>query len=216
MPPRRRKAEVVEEPVEIVEEEIDEVDDDTFEELDDEDTDEDVEEVEDDDLDEVEEVEEEAPAPKATRGKKAAAAKKTTTAKAAPKVQGSGNDSVWLASVVTKNTNKTVDSRGIRVLLRKLAKEGVLPRVIGEDRGRYDFPNGTKDPVVIEVIKRVKAGALDVAKGEGLAAARAAKARKAAENQPPAPKATPAKNTAKKTTAKAAPAKATKRTRAKA
>lgn len=228
----RRKSKAAPEPVvEEVVEEIEELEEDEdFEELDD-DADEDTDEADEDeatdededDLEEIEEVEEEPePAPK-TRGKKATAAKKTTTAKAAAKTEGSGNDSAWLAAHVSEQTGKPVDARALRVLLRKMAKEGVIERVVGTDRARYDWPDGAKDPVVKDVVKRVKDGALERAKNDGLAAARAAKeAKKAAKDTETTE--VPAKKTVKKTTtakatpakATATPAKATKKARAKA
>lgn len=207
----RRKAP---EPVEEIEE-IEELDD--LEELDD---DGDAEVEDDDDLAELED-EEEEPEPVAKPVKKAAA-KKTTTAKAAaPKVQTSGNDSNWLAGVVTKHTGKEVDSRQIRVLLRKLAKTGKLAREVGVDRNRYDFPLGVKDPIVVQVVKLVKAGALEQDTTDRLAAARAAKeAKKAAavEAETPAPvkkaapAAAPVRKRAAAPAAKAAPVKRTRAT----
>lgn len=227
---RRKKATVVEEPVEVIEEVEEVEDDEEFEELDDEagdetedEEEEDAEELEEgDDLEEIEEVEEDpTPAPK-TRGKKAAA--KSTAAKVAKPPAASEFNSAWLAEHVSTSVGKPVDSRGLRVLLRKLAGEGVIKREVGTDRIRYDFPGGARDPIVVEVIKRVKSGALEKAKNDGLEAARAAKAKKAAAAAAaaaPAKKTTksaPAKSTPARKTTTAAPAKAApaKRTRARA
>jgi hypothetical protein len=159
--------------------------DDVFEELDE------LEEAADDDLEELDEPEETKPA--RGRAKKAAPAAKKTAAKAAPKSESSEYDSNWLASHITEETGVEYDSRGVRMLLRKLAKDGSLDREIGTDRARYTFPKGPTDPTVRAVIKMVKSGEAQAVKREGL------------ENV----KAKAAAAPAKKTTTKAAPAKKT-------
>lgn len=174
-------------PVEEPEEEFEEI----------EEGDEDLEELED------EEAEDEAPAPKAKKTTKAAASN-------AP-----ANGSAWLAAHVTEVTGETYDSRGVRMLLRKLAKDGTLDREVGETRDRYSF-TGPNDPIVKKVVAMVKSGEAKAMKQAGLekvkaaaeakrAAQKAAKESEVEEVEEEAPKPT-RRRTAP---AKAAPAKAT-------
>jgi hypothetical protein len=131
--------------------------------------------------------------------------------------------SPWLAAHVTEVTGETFDARGIRMLLRKLAKDGKLERVVGETKTRYEF-TGPEDKTVKAVITMVKDGTAKELKRAGLekvkadseakrAAKKAAKAKAAAEaadevedevDEAPAPK--------RKKTA-TAPAKATPATK---
>lgn len=167
-----------------------EVTEDEFEDMEDEDTEADetedgyVEGTEDDDLEELEE-DEEAPAPaKKTRAKAAAAdgEKPKRTPPTRPAIQFG---SPWLAAYVTEHTDETYDARGIRMLLRKLAKDEVFQREVGVDRNRYEF-SGPKDPVVVAVLAMVNSGAAKALKQAGLekvkADAAAKKAAKAKEN----------------------------------
>lgn len=198
----RAKAKVaeVEEPIE---------DEDEFEEIED----------GDDDLEELEEVgeddDEAAPTPKA---KKTAAATKAKASNA-PKF-----GSAELAAYITETTGENYDGRSIRMLLRKLAKDGKHDRVVGETRDRYSF-TGPNDPTVKAVLAMVKSGEARAMKQEGLQAVKekaeakkaAAKAAKEAEvedveeeavEEAPRPRRTrPA--AAKPGPAKATPAKAT-------
>jgi hypothetical protein len=159
----------------------------------------------DDDLEELTE-EEPAPTPAKRTRAKAAPAKATKTAptkaatKAAPASDRSEFDSNWLAAHVTEETGIEYDGRAVRMLLRKLAKDGHLAREIGTDRSRYDFPRGANDPTVKAVIKLIKSGEAKAVAQEGLAEAKASKAAKAA----PAKKAAAPAKTAP---AKAAPAR---------
>jgi hypothetical protein len=141
--------------------------------------------------------------------------------------------SPWLAAHVTEVTGDNYDSRAIRMLLRKLAKDGTLERTVGEDRGRYEF-SGPKDPIVLAIVKMVKDGTAKALKQEGLQAVKDAaakkradaKAAKAAEaegddeddmdevEETPAPKRTVRKTTPTKTTAPAKATPATARRRA--
>jgi hypothetical protein len=176
-----------------VEEAFEEVDDD-LEEL--EEPEDDLEELED------EEEEEEEPAPK-KRGrpaKKAApVAKKVAKKTAAAEDDGAPEyGSVWLAEYVSEQTGKEYDSRSMRVLLRRLAKDGTLPREIGVDRSRYEFPKGENDPTVKQIVRLVKSGAVEKARAESLASVKETAAKK---------KAAPAAAPVKKATKKAAPAK---------
>lgn len=175
MPPRRRttKPAVVETPV---------VEDDAFEDVDDLDE---LDEVTDEVSDDVED--EPTPAPKTSRNAKVTKAAPKAAASAAPK---SEFDSNWLAEHVNEMCGTSYDSRAIRMLLRKLAKDGFLEREVGTDRSRYSFPKGANDPTVKAVVKAVKTGAVEAEKAEKIAAAQATKAAKAAPK--PAAKAAPA------------------------
>lgn len=138
-----------------------------------------LEDPEDDDLEELEDDTEEddeepAPAPRKTAAKKTTA--KAAAKKAAPAPASSdGNefDSNWLAAYVSEETGQPYDSRGIRMLLRKLAKDGLLAREIGTDRSRYTFPKGANDAIVRQVVKLVSSGQGAAIKREGLAAVKA-------------------------------------------
>jgi hypothetical protein len=154
----------------------------------------------DDDLD-LDEDEAEQPAP-ATRARKAAAKPaKKAAAKAAPKAEGSGFDSNWLATHVNESVDgSTLTARDVRMLLRKMAKNGELAREVGTDRSRYDFPKGANDPTVKKVVLAVKRGELAAEKKAGLDSAKAAGAAKKAA-------ATPAKKAPAKVTAEATPAR---------
>lgn len=184
------------------------VEDDVFEEVDE------IEELEDpaDDLEELEE--EPAPVPVKRTRKATAAPAKATPTKAATKTaptkrapapaatdEASEYDSNWLASYVTEETGMQYDGRSVRMLLRKLAKNGAFAREIGTDRSRYTFPKGANDPIVRQVIKMVRSGEAATIKREGLETVKANKAAAA-----------PTKTT-KAAPAKAAPTKATTRRR---
>jgi len=189
----RRRAAAPVEPVET---------DDAFEEL--------------EEVDETDEVEE-APAPK-TRARKAT---KSTAPADKPATGTNELGSVWLAEHITEVTGVEYDSRGIRMLLRKIAKdpEGPLARTIGEDRTRYTF-KGPNDAVVKAVVRMVKSGEATAVKREGLEKVKsttATKRTRAKATEDEAPESTPRTRTRKATAAKAASAKATptrRRTRA--
>lgn len=189
----RRRAAAPVEPVET---------DDAFEEL--------------EEVDETDEIEE-APAPK-TRARKAT---KSTAPADKPATGTNELGSVWLAEHITEVTGVEYDSRGIRMLLRKIAKdpEGPLARSIGEDRTRYTF-RGPNDAVVKAVVRMVKSGEATAVKREGLEKVKsttATKRTRAKATEDEAPESTPRTRTRKATAAKAAPAKATptrRRTRA--
>lgn len=193
---RRRKAAPEPEPVET---------EDAFEELDDVDEDDDLEEIGDED-----EVEEPAPT-KAKRGaKKAAPAKKAPAAKAeSSDANGEVYNTAWLAEHVTEVTGENHDSRSIRMLLRKMAANDELARVVGEDRTRYVFPKGPNDMIVRLVVKKVKAGELKAAKSEGLERVKKTAAAKKTTTRAAASESETAKRPGRKAAAKAAaPAKA--------
>lgn len=133
-----------------------------------------VDELEDVELDELEETDEvvaEAPA----KGKKAKAVKTPKE----PKVEVPTFGTAQLAEHVGKATGKTYDGKAIRVLLRKMAKDGVIARTVGEDRARYSF-TGPDDPQVAAIVTAIKSGAAEKAKAESLEAAKASKAAKKA------------------------------------
>lgn len=191
---RRRKAAAEPEPAET---------EDAFEEL--EDDEDDLEELGDD---------EEEPAPvKAKRGAKKAAPPKKVEDESVEEVY----NTAWLAEHVTEMTGDNHDSRSIRMLLRKMAKNDELARVVGEDRTRYVFPRGPNDPIVRLVVKKVKAGELKAVQQEGLErvkkTAKKTTPRAAAPESETAP---PAKRSGRKAAAKAATkaAPTTKRRRA--
>lgn len=139
---------------------------------------EEVDELEDEveDLEEEDAEEEAAPAPK-TKAKPAA--------KAAPAVETKGT--TWLTEHVNEQAGTSYNSAAIRILLRKLVKDGVLSREIGTDRSRYDF-SGPKDPTVLAVVKAVKAGAIKEARDEKLGKLKEGAAAKKAAGTAPAPK----------------------------
>ena len=193
---------------------VEEPDEDEFEDAEEIDEDEDLEELEDEEP-------EEAPAPKAKKTAKATAAKNAN----APKF-----GSAELAAYITETTGENFDGRSVRMLLRKLAKDGKHDRVVGETRDRYAF-TGPNDPTVKAVLAMVKSGEAKAMKQEGLQAVKdkaaekraAAKAAKEAEveemdeveevEEAPRPRRTRAAAAKPATPAKATPAKATTTTR---
>lgn len=143
---------------------VEEPDEDEFEEMDDE-----TDAPEDDDLDELEEADEdETPAPKKRTTKKASAATDGEKPKRKPPVRPViEHSSAWLAAHVTEVTGETYDARGIRMLLRKMASDGTLKRVVGEDRNRYEF-TGPEDATVKAVITMIQSGEAKALKQAGL------------------------------------------------
>jgi predicted transcriptional regulator len=134
------------------------------------------------DLEEDEAVEA-APAPKAKKAKAAkVAAEKPAKEKSAPIEFGSA----WLATHVNEQAGTAYDAYNLRILLRKLTKDGVLTRAESEGRARYSF-TGPEDPQVQQIVEAVKSGAADQAKQERLDKLKADRASK--------PKATKAKAT---------------------
>lgn len=119
----------------------------------------------------LEDDEEEAPAPKAKKAK----AEKPAKA-AAPKIEFGTKE---LADHVNKEAGTSFDAYNLRILLRKLTKEGILERVESEGRARYSF-TGPKDPQVVAIVKAVKEGATEKAKQERLDKLKADRAAKKA------------------------------------
>lgn len=147
---------------------------------------EEVEELEedDDDLEELEEDEVEEVAPKK-------AAKKGTPAASA--VTFGVSD---LAAYLVQKTGTKVDARGLRTLIRKMARDGSkrIDRVIvAGNRTRYDW-SGPNDPEVKRIIAAFEGGELEADKQEKL---QALKDRKASQG--------PKKATSKKAKRKPAP-----------
>lgn len=132
------------------------------------------EEIEIDEVD-VDEVEaDEAPAPKAKKA-----------AKKAPVREAVAFGTNELAAHVNAETGKSYDAYALRILLRKLAKDGVITRDESTGRARYSF-SGPKDPQVKAIVKAVKEGAAEKAKTErleGLKETRKAKAKPAAKKK---------------------------------
>lgn len=133
-----------------------------------------------DDLDDELELvadEDDAPAkPKKGKGK-------TAAPKAEPKAESTGMGAAWLAEYVNEECDTELTAANIRVILRKMAKEGEFDREVGEDRARYQF-TGERDPIVKAVIKRVKNGEVAQAKAERLAAAKSGSSKKAKAVEP--------------------------------
>jgi antitoxin component of RelBE/YafQ-DinJ toxin-antitoxin module len=198
------KAAPAPEPVELEEDEFEETDE--------------VEETdEDDDLEELEEAEEEPE----TKPKRKPPVRKTEPKAKAPKAPAIEFGSAWLAAHVTEQTGETYDGRAVRMLLRKLAKDGKLPRVVGETRDRYQF-TGPQDATVLAVVKMVKDGTAKALRQEGLekvktqaAAAKAAgpETEDMEEDDEDVVEETPAPKPRRTATKTAAPAKATPATK---
>lgn len=119
---------------------------------------------------------------KAAPAAKAKAAPKKAAAKPAPTATKTANDpiefgSAWLVDHVNEQAGTSYTASTLRILLRKLTREGVLERE-AEGRQRYNFPKGANDPQVKAIVKAVKGGAAEKAKAErleGLKEQRAAK-----------------------------------------
>lgn len=126
----------------------------------------------DDDLELIED-EYDAPAPKSKKSKSPKA-----PAEKAEKADSTGYGASWLAEYVNEELDTDYTAAQMRVVLRKMAKDGDLEREVGTDRARYNF-TGEKDPIVRAVLKRVKSGEADEAKKERLEAARSGPSGKA-------------------------------------
>lgn len=135
-----------------------------------------VEEV-DEDIEELEELEDDSVEEAAPKKKGAAAAVTFGVAD--------------LAAHLSEKHNKKITTRELRMLIRKLARDGRVDReIIPGNRSRYDW-SGLNDPEVKRIIKAYEAGELDADKAEKLAelkkrgeakrAAKKAAAAKAAE-----------------------------------
>lgn len=107
-----------------------------------------------------------APAKTAAPAKKAKAAAPVKEAK--PKAEAIEYGSAWLVDHVNAEAGTAYTASTLRILLRKLTKEGVLDRDSEGGRQRYNFPKGANDPQVRAIVKAVKAGGAEKAKAERL------------------------------------------------
>lgn len=125
--------------------------------------------IEDVDLDEVDLEAEEVEEPKAKPARKARA-KKTAEPKAEgkpiqPKIEFGSKE---LAEHVNAEAGTNLDAYKLRILLRKLTKDGVIQRDESQARARYSF-TGPEDPQVVAIVEAVKSGAHEKAEKERLA-----------------------------------------------
>lgn len=75
-----------------------------------------------------------------------------------------------LADLILEETGKTVTTRELRTLLRKMARDGRIDRkIIPGNRTRYDWA-GPEDPEVQAALEAYKSGELEADKKEKLAA----------------------------------------------
>lgn len=116
-----------------------------------------------------------------------AAAKKTATTKAkpAPEPEVAEEETIFgvadVAELIKVKTGKVVKTRDLRILLRKLARDGRLDReIIAGNRARWVF-SGPEDPAVEKIIEAFEAGELDADKKAKLDALKARKAAQKAE-----------------------------------
>jgi|SRR6187431_871237 hypothetical protein len=86
-----------------------------------------------------------------------------------------------VAELIKVRTGKTVKTRDLRILLRKLARDGRLDRVIvAGNRARWEF-DGADDPRVAVILEAYDNGELEADKKEKLDALKARKAAQKAE-----------------------------------
>lgn len=101
-----------------------------------------------------------------------APARKAAAPKAAPAPKAAAQPTIefgsaWLVEHVNEQAGTSYSASSLRILLRKLTKEGVLARD-SEGRSRYNFPKGANDPQVKAIVKAVKSGAAETARQERL------------------------------------------------
>lgn len=122
---------------------------------------------------------------------KAPAKKSKATVAAAPPVRAPRETieygSAWLVAHVNEEAGTSYSASALRILLRKLTKEGVLDRD-SEGRQRYNFPKGASDPQVKAIVKAVKSGAAETAKTERLNALKEQRDKKGKAKAAPAKK----------------------------
>lgn len=88
-----------------------------------------------------------------------------------------------LAQYLTEKTGKTVTTRELRALIRKMAREDnprVQREIIAGNRSRYNWPDGLKDPEVKAIVKAVTGGEMEADKRAKLEELKANKAKKTA------------------------------------
>jgi hypothetical protein len=140
-----------------------------------------VEELDDDDLELVDDDVDETPSKKSKSKNKAKAAEKPAAKPVKTERESNLLGAAWLAGHINEELGTSYTAANIRVILRRMAADGDMEREVGTDRARYSF-TGEKDPVVRQVLKRVRSGEVTAAKAEALDAATAPrKARKAKE-----------------------------------
>jgi hypothetical protein len=98
-----------------------------------------------------------------TAAKKAAPAKKAT-AKAAPAPEVVEDEVFGVSNIVELiqvKTGKTVKTRDLRILLRKMARDGRLDReIVAGNRNRWTW-SGPEDPEIDAIIEAFEAGELE-------------------------------------------------------
>jgi predicted transcriptional regulator len=109
-----------------------------------------------------------APAKAAAPAKKSKATAAPAKAAPAPKAEAIEYGSAWLVDHVNAEAGTSYTASTLRILLRKLTKEGVLDRDSEGGRQRYNFPKGAADPQVRAIVKAVKSGGAEKAKAERL------------------------------------------------
>lgn len=121
---------------------------------------EDEDEIEELELEELDEDEDEEEAPKA----KKAPAKKKATKKAQKETWGTRE----LAEYIAEEIGNEYSTKELRVLLRKMAKDGELEWEVSQGSGsRYEW-SGPADKEVKRILKRVKSGEIEEARKEAL------------------------------------------------
>ena len=120
-----------------------------------------VDDIEDDELEELDEDEVEDTPAKSKKG-------------GAPEVAFGASD---LAKLVSEKTGKKLDAKNLRVLLRKMARDGRLDRKVEQgNRTRYSW-SGPNDPEVKAILKALDDGELEKDKAEKLQALKDRKAK---------------------------------------
>jgi len=94
-----------------------------------------------------------------------------------------------VADLIKVRTGKTVKTRDLRILLRKLARDGRLDReIVAGNRARWEF-DGPDDPRVATILEAYDNGELEADKKEKLDALKARKAAQKAADKAAADKA---------------------------
>lgn len=113
---------------------------------------------------------------------KAATTKASTKKAAAPKVEEVATEEAEIfgvaqvAELIQVRTGKEVKTRDLRILLRKLARDGRLDReIVAGNRARWEF-DGADDPRVEVIIEAYENGELEADKKEKLDALKQRKA----------------------------------------
>jgi len=108
----------------------------------------------------------------------------TAPAKKSSKTQEVTFGASDLAKLASEKLGIKLDAKNLRVLLRKMARDGRLEREVKQgNRTRYSW-SGPEDPEVKAILKALKSGELEKDKQEKLAALKERKAKKDAEAAP--------------------------------